>query len=392
MLLLTNGALRLLFIAQALYWSCSLIGITLTSVVGANLAPTSSLATLPLGILMLGNLASVHPLSILMHRHGRRIGLCLGAVCGAIGGMLLAAGIWIESFVLVAIAPFLIGTFQASAMYYRHAALDMVSADRAGRAAALVVGGGVLAAVIAPELALTSQGLFPVPFVGAYICLAGLAGLAAVCVALLPEGQVAERTRPKGSVMRKLLRRADIRGAIAISAFGHGIMILVMTATPLAMKYCGFEVAISANVIRWHLIGMFLPAFLAGPIIDRFGAGRTAILGTVVMVTSVVAALSGGSEAAFLISSLLLGIGWNLMLLAGTALLAKAHAPSERGQAQGLMELANSLTATIASFASGALIAGAGWNLVNIGVVPVLALALFAIWCGRKSAVALPSG
>ena len=182
--------------------------------------------------------------------------------------------------------------------------------------------------------------------------------------------------------MATLLRRPVIRGAIAVSAAGHGIMILVMTATPLAMKYCGFDIDVSANVIRWHLIGMFLPAFVAGPMIDRFGAHRVASLGVGILLVSVGFAVTGISAEAFLISSFLLGIGWNMMLLAGTTMLGAGHDPSERGHAQSLMELGNSITATAASIASGALIAGPGWIPVNYGVVPVLVVAMILMWRG----------
>ncbi|WP_336080778.1 MFS transporter [Thalassospira sp. CH_XMU1448-2] len=382
MLLLTNGSLRLLFIAQALYWSCSLIGITLTSLVGASMAPVVELATLPLGLLMLGNLLSVHPLSMLMQRYGRRAGLCLGAVCGVAGGLLLAAGIYLDEFWVVAIAPVLIGTYQASAMYYRYAALETVEEGLKGRAAALVVGGGVLAAIIAPEIASTSRDFLPVPFAGAYTALAGLAAIGAVLMAILPDGGVPARTGSSRAVMAELLRRPIIRGAIAVSAAGHGIMILVMTATPLAMKYCGFDIDVSSNVIRWHLIGMFLPAFLAGPMIDRFGPRRVASLGALMLGVSVGFAVTGISVSAFLISSFLLGIGWNMMLLAGTTMLGEGHDATERGHAQSLMELGNSVTATVASLASGALIAGAGWNPVNYGVIPVLGFAMILMWRG----------
>lgn len=382
MLLLTNGSLRLLFIAQALYWSCSLIGITLTSLVGASMAPVVELATLPLGLLMLGNLLSVHPLSMLMQRYGRRAGLCLGAVCGVAGGLLLAAGIYLDEFWVVAIAPVLIGTYQASAMYYRYAALETVEEGLKGRAAALVVGGGVLAAIIAPEIASTSRDILPVPFAGAYIALAGLAAIGAVLMAILPDGGVPTRTGSSRAVMAELLRRPIIRGAIAVSAAGHGIMILVMTATPLAMKYCGFDIDVSSNVIRWHLIGMFLPAFVAGPMIDRFGPRRVASIGALMLGVSVGFAVTGISVLAFLISSFLLGIGWNMMLLAGTTMLGEGHDATERGHAQSLMELGNSVTATVASLASGALIAGAGWNPVNYGVIPVLGFAMILMWRG----------
>jgi predicted MFS family arabinose efflux permease len=382
MLLLTNGSLRLLFFAQALYWSCSLIGITLTSIVGVSLAPMATLATLPLGMLMVGNLFSVHPLAMLMQRRGRRLGLFVGALFGVVGGLLMAWGIYIGSFWLVALSPALIGTYQASAMYYRYAALEAVDAMQKGRAAALVVGGGVLAALVAPEIAATSRDMLPVPFAGAYVALAGLAALGASLMTMLPDGGVPERVGSSRAVMSDLLRRPAIRGAIAISAAGHGIMILVMTATPLAMKYCGFDVDVSANVIRWHLIGMFLPAFVAGPMIDRFGPRRVASLGAFVLVISVGIAVSGVSVTAFLISSFLLGIGWNMMLLAGTTLLGEGHDAAERGHAQSLMELGNSITGTLASIASGALIIGVGWAPVNYGVLPVLIVALILMWRG----------
>ncbi len=390
MLLLTNGSLRLLFIAQALYWSCSLIGITLTSIVGVTLAPSPALATLPLGVLMIGNLLAVHPLAMLMQNRGRRVGLFVGAICGVVGGLLLAVGIYVGAFWLVVIAPALIGVYQASAMYYRYAALEGVQPSQTGRAAALVVGGGVLAALIAPEIAATSRDMLPVPFAGAYVALAGLAGIAAALMMMLPDGGVPARTGSSRAVMAELLRRPVIRGAIAISAAGHGIMILVMTATPLAMKYCGFDVDVSANVIRWHLIGMFLPAFVAGPLIDRFGPRRVASLGAAVLAISALFAVSGIEMSAFLISSFLLGIGWNMMLLAGTTLLGEGHDASERGHAQSLMELGNSITGTVASLASGALIAGAGWNPVNYGMIPVLIVALILMWRGyvAKQAIA----
>lgn len=382
MLLLTNGAVRLLFIAQALYWSCSLIGITLTALVGVSLALSAGLATLPLGVLMLGNLMSVHPLAMVMQRRGRRVGLFLGALCGVAGGLLVAAGIYIGQFWLVALAPLLIGTYQASAMYYRYAAIEAVDKTQSGRAAALVVGGGVLAALVAPEIAGFSRDFLPVPFAGAYVALAGLAAMAAIITIMLPDGGIPARSGSSWTVMATLLRRPVIRGAIAVSAAGHGIMILVMTATPLAMKYCGFDIDVSANVIRWHLIGMFLPAFVAGPMIDRFGAHRVASLGVGILLISVGLAVTDISAEAFLISSFLLGIGWNMMLLAGTTMLGAGHDPSERGHAQSLMELGNSITATAASIASGALIAGAGWIPVNYGVVPVLVVAMVLMWRG----------
>ncbi|MBU2322641.1 MAG: MFS transporter, partial [Gammaproteobacteria bacterium] len=151
MLLVRNPSIRLLFAGQALYWSCSMIGITLTALVGLQLAPLNILATLPLCLWMLGNLFSVQPLSRFMQRHGRRPGLMLGAGAGVIGGLLSALGVWLGDFTLFCLGALPIGAYQASAMYYRFAALEAVAATEKGRASGYVIGGGVLAALLVPS-------------------------------------------------------------------------------------------------------------------------------------------------------------------------------------------------------------------------------------------------
>lgn len=383
-MLLRIPAIRLLFASQALYWSCSLIGITLTSLVGAQLTPLNSLATLPLAILVLGNLLAVQPLSLFMQRHGRRRGLLLGAACGVLGGLLCALGVWLADFLLFCLGALPIGAYQASAMYYRFAALEAVDETHKGRATAYVIGGGVLAALLAPSLALWSRHTLPAPFVGSYLAIAGLALLAIAVLSRLPEGAAPAPSTGGWKVMRGLLSRPAIRAAMACTAAGHGLMILIMNATPLAMSFCGLPLEHSVSVIQWHVLGMFLPAFVAGPLVDRLGGRRVAWLGMALLAVSAAVALSGQSVAQFLVSSLLLGMGWNLMLIAGTTLLAFGHSPQERGHAQGLMELGNGSLAALMSFSSGALITSIGWNAVNLLVWPVLLVALVMLWSGRK--------
>ncbi|CDF84835.1 hypothetical protein PKB_3492 [Pseudomonas knackmussii B13] len=380
MLLLRNAALRLLFLGQALYWSCSLIGITLTSLIGAQLAPLNSLATLPLALLVLGNLLAVQPLSLFMQRHGRRPGLMLGAACGVAGGLVCALGVQVGSFWLLCLGSLPIGAYQASAMYYRFAALEAVGETQKGRASAYVFGGGVLAALLAPSLALWSRNALPTPFVGAYLAIAVLALVGLLTMARLREGAAPRPARSSLAAMRELLGRPLVRAAIACSAAGHGLMILIMNATPLAMQFCGLPLKDSVSVIQWHILGMFLPAFVAGPLIDRIGSRRVALLGIAILAASAGIALSGLSTAHFLVSSLLLGLGWNLLLVAGTTLLGEGHSEAERGQAQGLMEQGNSLMAASMSLSSGALITSLGWSAVNLLVWPVLLLALTLLW------------
>ncbi len=385
MLLVRNPTLLILFLAQALYWSCSLIGITLTALIGMQLSPYNGLATLPLALLVLGNLLATHPLSLFMQRHGRRPGLTLGAAAGILGGLISALGVWLGDFILFCLGALPIGVYQASAMYYRFAALETVDDAHKGRAAAWVIAGGVCAALIAPSLTLWARNALSTPFVGAYVLLAGLALLGLLLLSTLREGAIA--VAPRGDV-RSLLARPAIRSALAVTAIGHGLMILVMNATPLAMSFCGLPLASAAQVIQWHMLGMFLPALIAGPLVDRLGSRPVAMLGIAMLGCSALVGLSGQAQAYFLISSLLLGIGWNLMLVAGTTLLASAHEPAERGKAQGLMELANGSVAACAAFASGALITGLGWFQVNLAMLPLLVIALVALLARARTPLA----
>ena len=382
MLLVRNASVRLLFAGQALYWGCSIIGITLTSIVGARLAPWPALATLPLALLVLGNLLAVQPLSLFMQRRGRRAGLQAGALWGMAGGLVSMAGVQWGSFAVFCAGTLAIGAYQASSGYYTYAALEAVDPAQKGRAAACVVAGGLCAAVFAPPLALWSRNLLAAPLAGAYLAIAVLAALGWAVMARLREGAVPP---PAAGGIAALLGRPGLRAAVVMTAIGHGLMILVMNATPLAMEVCGFSAASAARVIQWHVIGMFAPALFSGALVDRFGSRRVAAVGAACLAASAVVALSGLSFTEFLASSFLLGAGWNLMVIAGTTLLAESHAPGERGQAQALMQLANGVVAAAMSFASGALLTGVGWTAINAVALPLLAVAAGLLLARRRT-------
>ncbi len=382
MLLVRNASVRLLFAGQALYWGCSIIGITLTSIVGARLAPWPALATLPLALLVLGNLLAVQPLSLFMQRRGRRAGLQAGALWGVAGGLVSMAGVQWGSFAVFCAGTLAVGAYQASSGYYTYAALEAVDPAQKGRAAACVVAGGLCAAVFAPPLALWSRNLLAAPLAGAYLAIAVLAALGWAVMARLREGAVPP---PAAGGIAALLGRPGLRAAVVMTAIGHGLMILVMNATPLAMEVCGFSAASAARVIQWHVIGMFAPALFSGALVDRFGSRRVAAVGAACLAASAVVALSGLSFTEFLASSFLLGAGWNLMVIAGTTLLAESHAPGERGQAQALMQLANGVVAAAMSFASGALLTGVGWTAINAVALPLLAVAAGLLLARRRT-------
>ncbi|WP_423935804.1 MFS transporter [Comamonas sp. 23] len=386
MLLQRHPQLLTLSIAQALYWSCSIIGIALTGLVGRQLAPWPVLATVPLTLLVAGNLLSIGPLARWMQRHGRARGLQGGALLGVAAGLLAAWAVVQASFGLFCLAMLLLGGYQASAGFYRFTALDGMPAEHSGRAAAWVLAGGMAAALLAPSLAIHTAGALATPLAGAYLAIAVLALLACALLQCLPPRlQLPMQAKTAGQPAisrRQLWQRPALRQAIVLSACGHGLMVLVMNATPLAMHGAGHSLASSTQVIQWHVLGMFAPSLFAGRAVDRFGARRLAWLGAALLAASAGVALIGTEFVPFLLSSLLLGTGWNLMILAGTSLLNQACTPEERPQAQPMMEWSNNGSAALMSLSCGVLIQTLGWQAVNVAML--LALSMLA-WQGGRS-------
>jgi MFS family permease len=163
-------------------------------------------------------------------------------------------------------------------------------------------------------------------------------------------------------------------------------MVLVMLATPLAMVACSYPVADAAWVIQWHVLGMFVPSFFSGRLIDRFGAAPVGMVGALILGLSGAVAATGIALWNFGLALALLGVGWNFMYVAGTTMITASHRPEERGRVQGAAEMAIAATAVVASFASAGLLSGLGWEAVNLGAVPVLmAVACLTLWFARRA-------
>nr|WP_193771291.1 MFS transporter [Candidatus Magnetaquicoccus inordinatus] len=161
-------------------------------------------------------------------------------------------------------------------------------------------------------------------------------------------------------------------------------MTLLMAATPLVMQGCQLPFQDAAFVLEWHVLGMFLPSFFTGTLIQRFGVIAVLLAGGVINLLCLLIAWSGVSLAHFWGSLLLLGIGWNFLYIGGTTLLASTYLPEEKGKAQGLNELLVYSAQMFASFAAGWLAARGGWQSLQAIALPVIILSLLAtLWLQR---------
>jgi MFS family permease len=399
-----TSKLRLLFLCQILYWSTVIVGVAIASIVGAYLTQNPAFATFPLAILTVGNILTTLPLSLLMQRFGRRFGFSLGAIATILGGLISCWAIYKLNFWLFCFGNMLLGVAQASALYYRLAATDDVKKQHRGRAIALVMSGGIVAALIAPTLAIWSKDfLLPHLYAGSYglISIFGLSTLL-LCYflpkhTLAPQQKLTQEDAQKVLQENTIINKEPIRPtnviikqpmfimAISNTAISHAVMVLIMISTPLAMLAHNHQVDDATYAIQWHVLGMFIPSFFAGKLIDKFDASNISLLGMVILIISISISTSGVALINFYSGLFLLGIGWNLMYTAGSTMIANSHRAREKGKVQGLAELIVSILAAIAAFSSGVLLHQFGWTEVNLGSVPLLIIAaMITLYCRQK--------
>lgn len=384
---LTVGVLAL---AQALAMTGVSVVTLVTGLAGAYLAASPALATAPLAAQFVATMVFTYPAAMFMRKYGRRAGFTLGQSIGVAGMLLSALALIQGSFVFFLLAGLVIGVHNAFWGYYRFAAAEAADPAFKSRAISLVMAGGVLAAVLGPEIAKqTRDWLAPVLFAG---CYAAIAVLCVINVALLQfarlPGAPAVPSARGGRTWVELLRTPKFMAAAAAGMAGYGVMVLVMSATPLSMADCGLSFDDTAFVIQWHLLAMFVPSFFTGSLIQRFGTWRIIAAGLILNLICMGANLSGTGLVNYWIALVSLGLGWNFMYVGATSLLTETYTPEERDTAQATNDTLVFASISVATFASGALQNTLGWTAVNVIVVLPLLLSLMAMLSLRRSRAA----
>ncbi len=374
-----------LVLAQALLGSQMSMIFIVGGLAGQQLSPNPCWATLPLSLIILGSLLTAQPLSAFMQRYGRRAGFMLATLAGATGAALAARALYVHSFPLFMLGSFISGIYMSAQGFYRFAATDGVKAEFAPKAISYVMGGGLAAALIGPQLTKLTAEAHVVPFMVTYLAIVLLNLLGPLLFIFLHSPQshrVAKGAIARGRSRIELLRDPVIAVAMICGMVGYALMNLVMTSTPLAVMGCGFEQGDAANIVSAHVLAMYLPAFFTGHLIARFGRELIVGLGLVILAASGAVALSGVELEQFYIALVLLGVGWNFSFIGATAMLTAAYRPEERGRVQGMNDFVVFGGVFVASLSSGSLMnctasgnAEAGWQAVNLAMLPFLVLA-----------------
>ena len=368
---------------QAVFLTVNLTVIALAGLVGYSLAENKALATLPVSTFIIGVALSTIPASQWMRIVGRQRGFMTGATVGIFGAVVCSYAVFTVNFWLYCVGTLFLGTQNAFGQQYRYAAAESSSPEFRAKAISWVLAAGIVGGVLGPESTKITKDLFaPYSFLGTYLA---VIVLCSIVILLLTQLRIpnltAEERQEKGRPLSEIVRQPVFMVAVVGAMVGYAVMNLVMTAGPLAMVACDISYSDTIFVVEWHVVGMFAPSFFTGHLISRYGVLNIMLTGAVLLFVSVAAAVTGITIYNFWLALFFLGVGWNFLFIGGTTLLTECYSPAERAKTQGLNDFMVFGSVACASLSSGGLLHVLGWNAVNVGALPFLAIAAAAtLW------------
>ncbi len=380
----------ILSVCQAIGFSGAPLALLLGGIIGSQMAPSPTWATLPIAASVIGVAISTIPAALLMKRIGRKRGFILAAIGASVAALGAAFAIIVHSFFLFCLALLLMGGNSAFILQYRFAAAESVESSYTGRAVSFVLIGGILAGFLGPEIGRSAKDwITSGVYSGSFVAMAILYVISALCLSFLknivPKENVVMRTeRP----LRVVMTQRSYLVAVLSSTVAFGVMGFIMSATPLSMHVMDhFSLEDTASVIQGHIIAMYLPSLFTGFLLERLGLKLLQVLGVVIMFTGVTIAVSGHNFFNYLMALISIGIGWNFLFVAGTVMLTRSYYPSERFKAQGANDFVVSTLQALAILLTGTVLYKANWELVNLLGLPFLVLALIMVLTTRLQAL-----
>lgn len=379
--------LLLLILCQGLFLTNNVTFIAINGLVGLNISPVAWMATLPVMGYVVGGALSTSLVAKIQHRYGRKKSFQIGLLIASLSSLTCAYAAWTSNFWLLSVGTLIAGYYSANGQLYRFAAAELTHISLREKAISWVLAGGLLGAVVGPNLASWTRNIFTTPFLGAYLslALAGLLGIVIMQFIQFPDDNIKEVSPSSGRDLSEIMAQPVFMVAIIGAALGYGVMNLLMAATPLAMKVCGYPFSDTALVLEWHVIGMFAPGFFTGNLIKKFGPLKIMGVGVLLNLFCILIALSGTDLDQFLIALFLLGVGWNFLFTGSTTLAISAYKPEEKDKAQAAINFFVFSTMAVTAFSSGALVTTQGWWILNIGsLIPVALTGLSLLWLAKK--------
>ena len=302
--------------------SCALAGsviplmVLVGSLVGAELAPSVTWATAPIALMISGTALAVMPVSRCMQVLGRKKTLWLFMGLGIVTCGLAMIALQLQSFTLFCITSLLLGATNTALLQTRFAAMESVAIEHSATAASMVMGGGIIAAFVGPELAVMGAQLTEVSYQGSFLLAAACIALAASILSLFKSPQItAPVTQKTSTSTATLLRNPSFCLAIASGIAAYVVMSFVMTGTPISMHHFhGHSLMDTKWVIQSHIAAMFLPSFIAPLLFKHFKIRGMMLLGLACYCTTIVIGFSDTSVSGFWLQLVLLGVGWNFYL------------------------------------------------------------------------------
>jgi MFS family permease len=380
---LLNKNILLLAVCQGLYLTNNVTFLAINGLVGFNLTPIPWMATLPLMAYVVGAAISTIIVAKVQEKYGRKKSFQFALLVVIIASLVCAYAAYSKSFILLIIGTAIAGYYSANGLLYRFVAPELTQPSLKEKAVSIVLAGGLIGAVLGPNLSSWSKNMFDTQFMGAYLILAIAGALGVVMMQMIdfPDDYRTNQPDHTGRPLKEIILHPTFLVALICTSLGYGVMNLMMAGTPLAMQVCGFDFPNTAQVLQYHVIGMFAPGFFTGHLVKRYGPIPIMTVGAALNFISLFIMLSGSDLPHFIAALFLLGVAWNLIFNGSTILAISSFKPEEKNKAEATINFCVFGTMAISSFSSGALVTTQGWQFLNIGtLVPTVIICGAILW------------
>ena len=378
-----NRNLWLLILSQIFGFTAANVTVFLSGIIGSEISPIKALATFPPSIYVVGIAISTVFAAKVMSVIGRRLGFVLASIGSSLASILSAYAILNNNFIIFSLSCFFLGTGMAFIHQYRFAAAESVEKQKAPKAVSMLLLAGIVSAFIGISLANSTKNLVSDHvYVGSYLALACFTIMPAIILSFYKNTNVQNDEINLNKEVRsykEFFLDPKFLQAMFSATFGYVVMAFLMTATPISMHFIhNISVDKVGIVIQFHVLGMFLPSLITGNLINKYGPSNIMYAGTFFYLLTIIMSFFEPNFVNYLISLILLGIGWNFLYISGTSLLVTTYQDHEKFKAQGFNDLVVFSATAIGSLSAGVLISITSWKVLNLMCIPFLVLILFS--------------